>query len=397
LRVWEYLTAYPKLLSYTAKLFIIGLITILLGEIGTRIFKPQITFSTANKQSGGDCFANDPLIPFTLRKNHVCKLVDYRGDFNTYASLNSLGFRGKDFSLEKVHGEKRILVLGDSITFGYGVSDSFTYPSLMETLLKKQEKSQLEVINAGFADGLSPDSYYVFLKNRGLDYKPDLIIMEFFVHNDIIDLADNIWEKLDKNGLPAKISSCCSMVENGILRKKQIVFKYSIPFLRESQLFILLSGYLDPLFHLTNNSVYLGKGVYLNGCVFDPECIHLLSPEETKVQKVMLGIKKIAEENHIPFLVALFPSDLQLYPDAMGKYDLKAYPPKGNKDFIQKRLGQFFSENSIAYLDLYPVFDQEKNRGYPFFINDAHLNNIGTQIAAETITDYLLKNKPDFL
>jgi len=49
-------------------------------------------------------------------------------------TINSLGFRGNDFSAEKKSGQTRIAVFGDSDTFGLNVNDNETYPFYMQEI-----------------------------------------------------------------------------------------------------------------------------------------------------------------------------------------------------------------------------------------------------------------------
>jgi hypothetical protein len=51
--------------------------------------------------------------------------------------INSLGFRDrKDYPLDKAPNTFRIIVLGDSVTFGHGTLDETTYPHLLEQQLR---------------------------------------------------------------------------------------------------------------------------------------------------------------------------------------------------------------------------------------------------------------------
>ena len=372
------------------------IITLSLSELLIRKIKPQLTFSEAVKLSI-DCYAYDPLIPFTLGKNYKCKMVNIRGEYNTGATLNSYGYRGEEFDLEKKPGVTRIMVIGDSMTIGWGVADDVTYPFLLEKNLKSKLSTPVEVINAGYVGGLSVDSYYLYLKNRGLKLKPDILVLGFTVWNDISDLAENVWLKVDKQGLPEQVNSCCHIVDGRIFRNRSIEFKFRYPILRESHLFLLTIETLQKRFNLFKTPyMQVTRGEELMGCVLNPDCIHLFYQEEEKTYKILREIKKLSDENNTKLLVVLFPVDLQLYANQKSKYESyggKWFPQTGNEDFLQKRLGSFLNQNSISYLDLYKFFVEQKNKDYPFFPIDAHFNKYGTQLVAENISQYLFEKK----
>lgn len=382
-----------KILPKTILVFFALMISLVMAELLVRKIKPQITYSEANRLVN-KCYANDPLLPFSLMKNAKCNLINPFGDFNTFATINSLGYRGKNFSLNKEQGVKRILALGDSFVFGFGVSDEETFPYQLEEILEKKLNKKVEVINAGYADAFSPDSYYVYLKNRGLKLKPDLIIMEFFVWNDIGDFTETVWEEVDEKGLPSKISSCCRVADQGILRNKITEIKYRYPWLRESHLFLAFMGVLKSRLGLPKepkNAV--PKRDFYQGCVLHPGCIDNFKSEEEKTYTVIKGIKELTKTNKIPLIVILVPVDIQLYPEAWEKYGHTWLPEGENRDFIQKRLGNFLKQENIPYLDLYPTFDQQRGKGYPYFSHDGHFNSLGHQIAAEAIAIYLTESK----
>lgn len=62
-------------------------------------------------------------------------------------SLNYYGYRGRNVILE--NKKRRILLLGDSITFSLGVNNSFCYSVLIENALNETAKvnSNFELIN----------------------------------------------------------------------------------------------------------------------------------------------------------------------------------------------------------------------------------------------------------
>ncbi len=106
------------------------------------------------------------------------------GVFDHTFRHNSLGLRGsKEYILEK-QTEHRILFLGDSFTYGFGVNDDQTFAYLTEKRLLNDRLS-VEVMNAGNS-GKGTDYELRFFQVLGHKYKPDLVIL-CFCANDFVD------------------------------------------------------------------------------------------------------------------------------------------------------------------------------------------------------------------
>jgi len=89
-------------------------------------------------------------------------------------SSNSKGVRGRrEHGDEKAAGTTRILVLGDSFTFGEDVGDDETYSHHLERLLPGTE-----VINLG-VHGYGHDQMLIYLREEGVRYRPDVVILGF--------------------------------------------------------------------------------------------------------------------------------------------------------------------------------------------------------------------------
>lgn len=97
---------------------------------------------------------------------------------NKVLNSNSRGIRGKkEYSYEKSPKKIRILTIGDSFTFGEEVADHETFQSYLERLAP-----QLEVINLG-VHGYGHDQMLLYLKEEGLKYKPDIILLGFLYYD----------------------------------------------------------------------------------------------------------------------------------------------------------------------------------------------------------------------
>lgn len=93
-------------------------------------------------------------------------------------NITSRGARAaRDYASPKPADTKRIVVIGDSFSFGEGVRDNETYPSQLEALLV-----ETEVVNLGVL-GHGTDQQLLRLRNSAFDYEPDLILLGFFGPN----------------------------------------------------------------------------------------------------------------------------------------------------------------------------------------------------------------------
>jgi hypothetical protein len=96
-----------------------------------------------------------------------------------YIETNSEGMRDEEFRKEKPENTIRILVLGTSTTIGYGVNRSYTYPDILESQLNESYPyTDIQVLNAG-SGGYGMKDYYVYIRERGLEYNPDIVVVSF--------------------------------------------------------------------------------------------------------------------------------------------------------------------------------------------------------------------------
>jgi len=93
-----------------------------------------------------------------------------------YEGHNSLGYRGGEFQLQKPEGTYRIVALGESTTYGFGINANKSYPSMLEKSLRQDYGySHVEVINGGVI-GYTSYEVLTSFQFRILEIDPDLII-----------------------------------------------------------------------------------------------------------------------------------------------------------------------------------------------------------------------------
>ncbi len=87
---------------------------------------------------------------------------------------NSKGLRGKaEYQYERSAGKQRMVVLGDSFTFGEEVSDDETYSHYLQASLPGTE-----ILNFG-VQGYGHDQMLLYLKEEGVKYHPDIVVLGF--------------------------------------------------------------------------------------------------------------------------------------------------------------------------------------------------------------------------
>ena len=101
-------------------------------------------------------------------------------------NINSHGLRAPETTYEKPPDTFRILNLGDSVAMGWGVREEVTYGRRLEDSLNQKGTGNLryEVINAGTPDW-NLENELAYLKAEGLEYEPDLILLDLTIANDI--------------------------------------------------------------------------------------------------------------------------------------------------------------------------------------------------------------------
>ncbi len=108
-----------------------------------------------------------------------------RGRFQgTELRTNSFGMRDHEYEIVKAPNTVRIIGLGDSVMFGWGVKEEETYLGRLEQSLNEesQGKQLFEVLNFA-VPGYNTAMEVATLEHRALPFHPDIIVIHF-VKND---------------------------------------------------------------------------------------------------------------------------------------------------------------------------------------------------------------------
>jgi lysophospholipase L1-like esterase len=94
--------------------------------------------------------------------------------------INAEGYRGHEFRVEKPADVYRIVILGDSFTFGEGTPDALVYPALLEHTLRARRAAgrRIEVLNLGMPGDDAGDALRIF-RGYGRRLSPDLVVYQW--------------------------------------------------------------------------------------------------------------------------------------------------------------------------------------------------------------------------
>jgi len=145
------------------------------------------------------------------------------GEYSVTVSTNSAGLRSTaEYSIAKPNGVKRVLMLGDSFVFGYGVENDEVVSAVLEDMLNLDTASDetFEVINLGVA-GFGQAEELVTYREIGRAYEADVTII-FYYENDIGNNAVAALFELTDDGTVSRTTS------NYLPAVKSREFLYSI-------------------------------------------------------------------------------------------------------------------------------------------------------------------------
>jgi len=106
-------------------------------------------------------------------------------DYRTDAKANSHGFRTAEYTIARPPETFRVVVVGDSITWGQGVRREQTFAALLEDRLDEDLQDagiDAEVIALGTCGSRFVDGY-LRLRAHAEQLEPDLVIYQFFVND----------------------------------------------------------------------------------------------------------------------------------------------------------------------------------------------------------------------
>lgn len=305
-------------------------------------------------------------------------------------ALNREGLRDRAEPVPDRNG--RIVALGDSMQFGWGVELPQTYLYIVEEGLVSDS---VRVVKAGMP-GVGTSDEAQWLQAHGDQYSPRMVIVSFFVGNDFVDCQ--------MGGVLGQFT-----VRDGLMVKRPHD-KDDYSRLRETTEWIkrtsLLAQQGAQLVWILERSVTSAQNRNVPGLTAQNRWlweffkIHLRElPPETKqgidlAQRALDEIHGWAQRRGIPVLLLVIPRSFQIFEWDLAKWRA-AYRLTDDQldlDRPQRVLREWASAHSVSLLDLLPGF-RKYHRTHPdellYYHPDSHLNANGHRVAATLLLEHL--------
>ena len=148
--------------------------TLLAGELASRFLFPEWVPDASERSF----WEYDELLGWVNQPGR--EGVHRHADFAVEVSISDQGLRDRTYPEARTPGRRRMLVLGDSFAWGYGVER----PEIWHEVLEARHPDW-EIINTGVA-GYGTGQQLLYLERRGLAFEPDVVVL--MLHpNDFLD------------------------------------------------------------------------------------------------------------------------------------------------------------------------------------------------------------------
>jgi len=299
-------------------------------------------------------------------------------DFKVSHRTDAFGFRNAWPWPEHIE----IAAVGDSLTFGYGVSDDQAWPAILNRALPDMNVLNLGLIGAG------PQQYLRVYETFIRSLRPRLLVIGLFPSNDFWDAGlFDLWLRSD--------SDCSYLLWRDYGRPEGRRCSDS---LRWKTPFFLKGSYVYNILQVARNAArsYIqsdhrtlrlqdGSRFVLDVGQFESQ-IPATLPDHREFRLVLSTLHELyatAQSNDTKLLVVIQPSKEEVYLPISGQ----AIPD------LSVHLREELKNAGIEYLDLTETFRQRAARGAKlFFETDPHPNAAGYALIADSVLAYLKQN-----
>jgi len=313
---------------------------------------------------------------------------------------NSEGFRDNEHPGQGPENAMRIVVLGDSYMEANMVPLQTVFHKQLEQLTKSHD-SQIVTYNLGVAGYGTLQEYMTFMK-AGKKRKPDLVLLAFYMHNDIRNNAEhlNAGAIAGRKGKRKRPYLDESSDAEWTINKPDYEF-FQAKYLKQKNSWSFQLKYNSVLLSLIRNAWRAlrppsetfrdGNSLSLHVCGSSKQYEKGWSTTERIIKRLKQDVENAGAKLVVFSVPAFSDSDLNFVAELeqTAKKSTPKYCVEDSPGY--RELGGMLARNDIAYIDLVPEFRKAVTKdGRNLFVKgDWHWNADGHALAAKIVYDRL--------
>ena len=386
------------------------IVFLLILEFGLRIFYPQNVYNECNPEFP---VKHEPIEPHPIYS--WAPIKNFKGCYyskftheNIIYKTNNLGLRMEN-EVSLIKTKKRVLLLGDSFTFGAYLNEKDTYYYKLQKYLGED----YEVINMGII-GYGSDQEILNYLYEGAKLQPDIVVVNIF-GNDYSDNLNGFSSDVPKNYFDLRTEP---ELKEKVTDENNTYYIIDYDILEKYAVLVLTNE--NEIVQTTNNKSketndFLSKYSHIYTLIKET-----LKKEESKVEpyesindtqsqfyllnkndsalsnislavgfKIFIEMNKIAASSDSKIIFVNIPFRFQ-HDEKYRNQVIKRYAGMENEVFYLKKINKvqedFMKHFSYNYLDLMPNFE---NSSGLYLKGDLHWNKKGADLAAQKVSEYI--------
>jgi len=331
------------------------------GEIAMRIIMPDY-LAYAGIERNFFC-EFDPELGWAPLENITAQHI--QNGFSTFVHQNQYGLRGSDSDTKKrTRSNHRILVLGDSYVWGYGVNqdEMFTNSAV--------HKSPQDFLNFGVS-GYGTDQEYLFYLKNGLEFDVDEVVLVFTPYNDVIS-------NLEKEQYGYLKPYFEIVADKLVLHQAHIHDSVGRNVTNQIRFHSRLVNTIERAYRTyRNNQKYNNDTSFAKKRIFKEATLSERDKEGIEItKKIIITLREVVEQQGASFSVIFVPYKPHIQIQTGKNHPLVEY------------LSSELEKYNIDYYEPYFLFLNQKKRGVTLYNNyDNHFSASGHILFAKIFTD----------
>lgn len=325
-------------------------------------------------------------------------------EYDVQIQTNKLGLRGRDYNFNKPSNIRRLIVLGDSFTEAFQVSEEESFVKQLESLYNgNHDNDSIQVLNFGMG-GFGTTQEFLIYKTLGVKFHPNIVLLAFYVGNDFSDNYKPVGFSENRPYLHIdndKFYISEPYKNTAFFRTKRFLkeYFYFFNFLEFKIRFNPLLSRLLTQMGIVRKTILPEKESSNYPEVFNVYKIDYNKDWDSAVQTTEILIKMLQKEitqNGSKLIVVMIP-DIRQIDEKIWTETKEKYPAMKDVqwDLLKpnKILEKILFEQDIAHIDCYSVIKDAMIKGIRCYYNyDFHFNVNGHKLTAQYIYQYLIEN-----